>query len=373
MDLTYRDEQRMLLESLDKLLAAQWAFEARRARARDAGVDRPAWQGLADLGVAALLVPEAHGGFQETPATLMLTQLVLGRHLVQGPLIPSAVMATVLLRDSGNPVSCQTHLPAMAAGQQVFSVAWLESDQRHQAVARAVLAQACPEGWRLSGRKKLVWAGAQADQLIVSAVLDGEQALFVVPTRLEGVHLQDYPTLDGQRCATLVMDQACLPEGALVARGAAAQSALQSAFDHGVAALCAHAAGAVGRLVDLTTGYLKVREQFGRRLASFQVLQHALADLLMHQEMAVSFAHVAARGLGSADAAERQYLLSAAKVGVADAARFVAEQAVQLHGGMGMTDELEASDYVRSLALFECLLGDSDWHLSRMQHGIPQT
>ncbi|MFA5663675.1 acyl-CoA dehydrogenase family protein [Castellaniella sp.] len=367
MDLTYRDEQRMLLDSLDRLLASEWALDSRRARARDPSLDRAAWQGLADLGVLALLVPEAHGGFQETPATLMLAQITLGRHLVQGPLIPSAVMATALLRDSGHAAVCQSCLPAMASGERVLAVAWLEGDQRHEVVARAVTARPDAQGWEISGTKKLVWAGAQADQIIVSAALGDEQALFLVPAGARGVAVQDYPTLDGQHCATLVLDRVGLPAGALVARGAAARKALESALDHGLVALCAHAAGATQRLVEITTGYLEVREQFGRSLARFQVLQHALADMLMHQEMALSLAHVAARGLGDTDPSERRRLLSAAKVGISAAARFVAEQAVQLHGGMGMTDELEASDYVRSLAMFEFLLGDSDWHLSRFQ------
>ncbi|NYT35479.1 acyl-CoA dehydrogenase [Allopusillimonas soli] len=367
MDFTYNEEQRMLADSLRKLVSDAWTLEARRARSERAELDRGAWGMLVDLGVAGLLVPQEQGGFGESPATLLATQFELGRGLVGEPVIPSSVMATVLLSDSSNHQIRDNCLPAMAEGSMICAMAWLEDDQRNATEPADTSAEVSGSGFVVSGAKKLAWGAGQADRIIVSAVLGAEPALFLVPSDAAGLAVRDYPTMDGYRCASVTLDAVQLPAQALVASGANARRALAAAMDYGVAAICAHAAGAIERLVEITIEYLKTRRQFGRPLAEFQVLQHRLADMLIKQEVAISMAYVAARALSETDLAERRRLLSAAKVAVADAGRYVGQSAVQLHGGMGMTRELEVGDYFKRLTFAGYLLGDTDFHLSRME------
>lgn len=367
MDFTYNEEQRMLTDSLRRLIADNWSFEQRRKRSQQPGLDANAWQSLADLGVSGLLVPEQYEGFGESPATLIAIQFELGRGLVSEPVIPSAVMATTLLLNGSNEQIKAECLPQMAAGSLVCAVAYLEPDQRNQLTPAATQAVASANGFVLDGKKKLVWQGSSAHKLIVSAVLDGETALFLVPADAAGVALQDFPTIDGYRCASIEFKGVQLPASALIAKGQEADDALAAAMDYGIAAICAHAAGAMGRLVEITAEYLKTRHQFGKPLADFQVLQHRLADMLLHKELAVSMAYVAASALGESNADERRRLLSSAKVSVAQAGRFIGQNAVQSHGGIGMTDELEVGDYFKRLTYTDYLLGDTDFHLKRLE------
>ncbi|RTZ41666.1 acyl-CoA dehydrogenase [Candidimonas sp. SYP-B2681] len=367
MDFTYNEEQRMLTDSLRRLVSDNWALAKRRERAQQQGLDQAAWQSLADLGVCGLLIPEQYEGYGESPATLVAVQFELGRGLVSEPVIPSAVICTTLLLNSSNEPLKTEILPLMASGSLVCAVAYLELDQRNEVGAATSSAVANPGGFTLDGAKKLVWLGASADQLIVSTVLDNETALFLVPADATGVVIQDFPTMDRYRCASISLNSVSVPQQALIARGQLADDALATALDYGVAALCAHAAGAMERLVEITAEYLKTRRQFGRPLAEFQVLQHRLADMLLHKELAVSMAYVAATALSASNADERRGLLSSAKVSVAQAGRFVGQNAVQLHGGMGMTDELEVGDYFKRLTFTDYLLGDTDFHLQRLE------
>lgn len=372
MDFTYNEEQRMFADSLRRLIADSFSFEQRRKRAGQQGLDKRVWQSLADLGVAGLLVPEQYEGFGESPATLVLMQRELGRGLVSEPVIPSAVMATMLILNGANEQIKTDYLPLMAAGKMVCALAYLEPDQRNQLIPASSQAVVQANDFILNGKKKLVWQGSSADKFIVSAILGGETALFLVSADADGVALQDYPTIDGYRCANIQFNAVALPETALIAQGQVADDALAIAMDYGITAMCAHAAGAMDRLVEITTDYLKTRQQFGRPLADFQVLQHRLADMLLRKELATSMAYVAASALGESDPTERRRLLSSAKVSAADAGRFVGQCAVQLHGGIGMTDELEVGDYFKRLTYIDFLLGDTDFHLKRLEEIFDQ-
>lgn len=367
MDFTYNDEQRMLTDSLRRLVSDNWGAEQRRKRAAQPELDRQAWESLAELGVAGLLIPERYEGFGESPATLVAIQLELGKGLVSEPVIPSAVMATTLLLSAANDQINAELLPEMAGGALVCTVAYLEPGQRNVRRPGATHAVQKAKSYTLNGRKKLVWQGASADKLIVSAVLDGETALFLVPTDTQGLTVQDFPTMDGYRCADVELTGVVVEAKALIAQGKVADDALDNAMDYGIAAMCAHAAGAMDRLVEITADYLKTRRQFGRPLADFQVLQHRLADMLLHKELAISMAYVAATALGESDVAERQRLLSSAKVSVAEAGRYIGQSAVQMHGGIGMTAELEVGDYFKRLTHTDFLLGDTDFHLRRLE------
>ena len=367
MDFSYSEEQRMLTDSLRRVMSENWTFKHRRARQATGQMDEQAWQSLAELGVAGLVVPEAYGGFGESPATMLTVHHELGRGLVSEPVIPSAVMAVTLLSGSQNEALKEKWLHALAEGEAVLTIAWQEEGERYSMRPLCTHAERAASGYVLNGRKTLVWHGAAAQALIVSALLDGEMALFLVERSATGLSIADYPTFDGMRTATVGLDNIALGSDALIAKGPQAEALMNLAFDFGITALCAHACGAMEYLTEVTIQYLKTRQQFGQYLANFQVLQHRMGDMLIQQEMALSMTYVAAQALGQSDAAERSRLVSMTKVEVAAAARLVGEAAVQLHGGMGMTDELEVGDYFKRLTYTDLLLGDTFHHLQRMQ------
>lgn len=196
---------------------------------------------------------------------------------------------------------------------------------------------------------------------------DGQAVLLIVPAESAGVSVTDMPTLDGARCAALQFDGCIVPGDALLARGDAALDALRNGLEWGTAALCAHAAGAMERLLEITVDYLKTRKQFGQALASFQALQHRMAEMLVAKELALSMAYVAAAALAEPDVNQRRRMLASAKLEAARTGRFVAQCAVQLHGGMGMTDELEVGDYFKRLTSIDLLLGDTAEQMALLQ------
>jgi len=360
MDFTYSEEQQMLADSLRRFVASEYTFEMRRRNAREHGsFDRHIWAALAEMGVTGLTVPAEHGGFGEGPASQVVVQRELGRALVQEPVIPGVIAATILAQYA--PAALQAAwLPALASGETVFAVAYLEPATRYRTDTAATIARQAADGYVLHGAKSAVWHGAAADAWLVSAQLDGALALFLVQRDAPGLTVSGYPTIDRLAGADLKLDN--VPATLVTAKG---RDALELGLDHGIAAQCAAAAGAMERLIEITAEYLGARKQFGKPLASFQALQHRVAEMLMQKELALSMAYVAAQGLDATDAAERRRKVSAAKVVTAKAARFVGQQAVQLHGGMGMTDELEVGDYFKALTMVDVLLGDTDLHMER--------
>ncbi len=367
MDFLYSEEQRMLADSLRRLVDQAWTRPQRRAREASGRLDADAWRALADLGVLGLTIAQDAGGFGEVPASLLPVHLELGRGLVAEPVIASAVMGAALIDACGGAARRQW-LPAIASGERVVSVAWQEPGRRYQAAPQTSRAARSGAGWRLDGAKHLVWHGAAAHAWLVSARgEDGAALLLAVPADAAGVRVLDTPTLDGARCARLDFSGVVLPADALLAQGPEADAALAQALQWGTAALCAHAAGAMGRLLEITVDYLKTRQQFGQPLASFQALQHRLAEMLVAKELALSMAYVAAAALSEPDAAQRRRMLASAKLEVARTGRLVAQLAVQLYGGMGMTDELEVGDYFKRLTVADLLLGDSAEQLAVLE------
>lgn len=368
MDFNYSEEQQMLADSLRRFVGSEYSFEKRRKRARaGASFDRAIWSALADMGVLGLTVPAVYGGFGEGATSRLVVQRELGRALVAEPVIPGAVIAAATLQAYGSDAQKSAWLETLANGTRVMSVAYLEPSSRYRLEAVRALAERTASGYVLSGTKSLAWHGDVADALLVTARVAGSEdiALFIVPRSAAGLTVTGYPTMDGLRAADLELDRVTLAVDAMVGAASDGLHALSHGLDHGVAALCAEAAGAMERLIEVTAEYLRTRRQFGQPLGAFQALQHRMADMLVQKELALSMAYVAAQALDEGDAAQRQRMLCAAKVTVARAARFVGQQAVQLHGGMGMTDELEVGDYFKRLTMFDPLLGDSDYHLAR--------
>ncbi|MGH8784650.1 MAG: acyl-CoA dehydrogenase family protein, partial [Cupriavidus necator] len=359
-------EQRMLGESLRRYIDTEYGFDQRRKIARTGqSFDPAAWAQLADMGVLGLGIPAEHGGFDESAATQLVVQRELGRGLVLEPVIPSAVMATAILTRWTEPARQAELLPGLAAGQRVLSLAWQEADSRNNPARIQTSAAREGDDFVLRGHKCLVWHGGRADAWIVSARLGDGLALFLVPHDAAGVKLTAYATMDGLRAADIRFADLRLPAATLLVAPEQGLAALEHGLDHGIAALCANAAGAMEKLIEITIDHLRTRHQFGKPLAAFQVLQHRVAEMLVQKELALSMAYVAAQALDEPDPAARRRMLAGAKITAARAARFIGQQAVQLHGGMGMTDELPVGDYFKHLTLCDPLLGDSDYHLQR--------
>ena len=368
MDLSFTPEQELLADQVRRFLADRYGFEARRAIIRSQeGWSREVWSGLAEMGLLGLQVPEAHGGMGPAPVETLLATTAFGRALLVEPYLSSAVLATALVRDLGSPAQQAEWLPALAAGRLVAAPAHGEPGTRHDLALVSATASRRGDGWSLAGHKAAVLHAPAAGLLLVSARTGGRPgdeaglSLFAVRPGA-GVSLVPYRTFDGHLAAEVRLEGAV---GQLVGPEGGAYPALEAAFDLGVAALCAEAVGALQASLDATVEYVKTRKQFGVPIGKFQALQHRLADMLVHLEQARSMSYLAAMRAGSADAGERRRSVSAAKVVVGKACRFVGQQSVQLHGGMGVTDELMVSHHFRRLTAIELSLGDTEHHLER--------
>jgi alkylation response protein AidB-like acyl-CoA dehydrogenase len=368
MDFEFKEEQLQLADALKRWIARDYGFETRRAIvASSAGVSEQAWATLAELGLTALPVPEEQGGFAGDAVDMFVVMQELGRGLVVEPYF-ATVLGAEFLRLGGRHAAL---LEQVATGELKLACALGERQSRHDMRDIATRAERAGDGWRLSGEKKVVLHGAQAGVLVVSARSAGGQrdedgiSLFAVPADAPGVRITEYRMLDGQRAADVHLDGVQLGEEAPIGASGAGWEILEAALDYGAGLLCAEAVGAMDALFAATLDYLKTRQQFGVPIGKFQALQHRMADMYIHLEQARSMAMLAAVRLRSGNAAERRQAVAAAKYRVGQAARFVGQQAVQLHGGMGVTEELPAAHYFKRLSTIELSMGDSDHHLAR--------
>ncbi len=372
MDFNFKEEQLQLADALKRWIARDYTFEARRAIVGSpAGVSDAAWATLAELGLTALPLPEAQGGFDGDAVDMFVVMRELGRGLVVEPYFATMFGAEFLRRGRAH----EALLERVAAGDLKLACALGERQSRHD--LRDIATRAAPDGagWRLNGEKKVVLHGAQAGVLIVSARTAGAQrdedgiTLFAVPADAAGVVMRDVRMLDGQRAADVLLSDVTVGADAVIGTVGAGWTILEAAADHGAGLLCAEALGAMDALFGATLDYLKTRQQFGVPIGKFQALQHRMADMYVHLEQARSMALLAAVRLAddarTGNAAERRRAVAAAKYRVGQAARFVGQQAIQLHGGMGVTDELPASHYFKRLSTIELTLGDCDHHLAR--------
>jgi alkylation response protein AidB-like acyl-CoA dehydrogenase len=390
MDFNFKEEQLQLADALRRWIARDYTFEARRAIvASPAGTSDAAWATLAELGLTALPLPQAHGGFDGDAVDMFVVMQELGRGLVVEPYFATMLGAEVFKRGAADSASASSAhdalLERVAAGDLKLACALGERQSRHDLrdiATRATRARdtgAGQDGWLLHGEKKVVLHGAQAGVLVVSARTGGAQrdedgiTLFAVPAGAPGVVIRDVRMLDGQRAADVLLRDVRVDDVAVIGTVGGGWSVLEAVADHGAGLLCAEALGAMDALFGATLDYLKTRQQFGVAIGKFQALQHRMADMYVHLEQARSMALLAAVRLaeaardpaGDAAAATRRRAVAAAKYRVGQAARFVGQQAVQLHGGMGVTDELPASHYFKRLSTIELTLGDADHHLAR--------
>jgi alkylation response protein AidB-like acyl-CoA dehydrogenase len=380
MDFAYTDEQRQLQETLLRYIAKDYGFAERRQLARsEHGYSREHWRELADLGVLALTFPEAHGGLGGTAIDTMIVMEALGRGLVLEPYLATAVVCGSLIADAGSEAQREALLPAIAGGELVLALAHHESGARYDLNHVATTARADGSGFVIDGAKSVVLAGSQANRVIVSARTAGDAraatgiSLFIVDRDAAGVAIRGYPTQDGARAAEIALTGVRVAAEALIGEAGGALPVIERAIDRGIAALCGEAVGAMAALNEATLEYLKTREQFGGPIGRFQALQHRMVDMVIATEQARSMAIMAAIGVQSADRAERRRAVSMAKALIGQSARFVGQQAVQLHGGMGVTDDLIVSHWFKRLATINTTYGDADHHLGQVSDSLLAT
>ena len=366
MDFDFSDDQAQLRDAVRKWVEKRYTFERRRAAVAAGGFDRAAWGELAALGLTALTVPEAYGGMGQGAMDAMVVAEELGRGMVLEPIAQSFITSSVLAGDA--PADMQSAwLPRVATGEALVVLAHQERKARYRLDVCDAKATVTHAAHTITAIKSIVPAGDHADAFIVPAQLGGRIALFLVERTASGVATQGYVTQDGSRAAQVQLADA--PAALITTDGLAA---LERAVDTGIAAVCAEAVGVMDQAAAVTFDYMNQRKQFGVPIASFQALRHRAADMKMQLELARSMSYYASLKLG-APAAERRAAMARAKVQLGQSMRFVGQQAVQLHGGIGVTDEYIVSHYFKKLTQLEMTFGDTLHHLGEVSAHMQDT
>ncbi len=373
MDFSLNHEQRQLRETLSRFLASRYDFDTRQKILRsEAGWSPAVWKALAEeLGILGAALPEEIGGFGGGPVDTMLIMEELGRALVVEPYFETVVVGTGLLRHAGGEAAAE-RIGAIIEGTMITAFAWSEPNSRFDPASCATTATRDGKGWRLEGRKAVVVAAPFATHLIVTARTSGEPgsreglSLLLVERGAGGLSATDYTTVDGRRASELVLEGVRVGADALLGAEGQALPIVEQVLDEARAALCAEALGVLSELHRRTLDFVKERKQFGVAIGQFQVLQHRLVDMFMEVEQARSMTMMATLKL-SEDPKHRARAVSAAKAYIGKACRFVGQQAVQTHGGIGLTEELALSHYFKRAAMIESQLGSVDYHLARYE------
>ncbi|WMT73774.1 acyl-CoA dehydrogenase [Bradyrhizobium sp. Ash2021] len=371
MDLTLSDEQRLLRESADRFVSETYDADHRRRQASDPlGFSAAIWKQFADLGWLALPIPENYGGLGGGAIETGILMEAFGRGLVSEPYLSTVVIGAALISESGSEAQKQALLPKIADGSLYLAFAHSERAARFDLAKVATAASKTSDGWCLDGHKTAVLDGNAAGQIIVSARVAGDNGtpgklcLFLMPAGTPGLASHDFPRLGGGRACNLDLSDVRLPADALLGDGSDALPAIEAVVDRAMAALGAEAVGIMQTLLDTTLEYTKMRKQFGRPLSANQVIRHRLADMAMQCDEARSMALRAAL-MVDAEPTARSRAASGAKAKIGKCARFVAEQSVQLHGAMGVTEELDIGSYFKRLLAFDTLFGGSAHHYRR--------
>jgi alkylation response protein AidB-like acyl-CoA dehydrogenase len=372
MDFEFSDDQASLRDAVARWVDKGFGFERRHALAKAGGASREVLNELAELGLMGLAVPEAHGGMGFGPVEAMVVMEELGRGLVHAPYAAAALVTPHLLAAAPQAVQAQW-LPHIAAGEALVVLAHQERAARYRLHHVTTRVTATGAGHVLSGAKSVVPAGDEADAFVVPARLSGADddtagiGLFLVERGGAGVNVRGYPTQDGGRAAELTL--AAAPATLICIEG---YETVSLAADVGLAAACAEGTGLMERLVALTAEYMNTRKQFGVPIASFQALRHRMADVKMQLELGRSMSYFASMKLGEPGPARRR-ALSQAKVQLGRSMRHVGQECIQLHGGIGVTDEYIASHYFKRLTLLEMTWGDTLHHLGEVSCRMQDT
>jgi pimeloyl-CoA dehydrogenase small subunit len=375
MDFDLSEDQRLLKDSVDRLVLDQYQFEQRKKyMAEPAGYSASMWNQIAELGLLGLPFEETLGGFGGGAVETGIVMDAFGRGLVVEPYFATVILGGGLLRRAAPASVLGALAPKVAAGKLKLAFAHVERQSRYNLADVTTMARKDGSGYVLDGAKSVVIHGDTADKIFVTARLSGERraragiGLFLVDAATPGVTRQGYPTQDGQRAAEITLTGVRVGADDLMNDNAL--PLIEHVIDEAIAAVCAEAVGAMQSMQDLTLEYLKTRKQFGRAIGSFQVLQHRSVDMLVAVEQARSMAMFAAVMAGDENPLERRKAISAAKVQIGRSARHVGQEAIQLHGGIGMTYEYAVGHYFKRVTMIDQLYGDADTHLSYLgAHG----
>ena len=367
MNFELTPEQKQLADSVSKYLNNEYSFEKRKAILNsESGVSEAVWKTFAELGLTAITLSEADEGFGGGAMDLMAVMEAMGEALVVEPLLENVALAGRLVSRMGSVDQRAALLPGLIDGSARMAFAYLEQGHRYQLAPQLTLAKSNSGAWVLNGRKCLVTGAASARRLLVSALTPQGASLFIVDTQASGGELNTSRTVDGFRVADVAFSNVLLHADALLGDEGAAMPYIEEATDFATALLCAEAIGAMKSANNATLDYMKQRKQFGVTIASFQVLQHRMVEMYITTEQARSMAILAASKVDdTTKATGRARAVSAAKIKIADAARLISQESVQLHGGMGMTEELKVSHTFRRLTMIAQQFGDADHHLER--------
>ncbi|HLY06430.1 MAG TPA: acyl-CoA dehydrogenase family protein [Rhizomicrobium sp.] len=371
MDFSYSEEQELLRNSVARFLADNYSFEIFRKVSRgEPGWRREVWKQFAELGLLGASIPEQHGGLGGGPVETMIVMEAFGRALVLEPYVPTVVIAGHLIGRVGSEAQKSEWLPRIASGDAVIAFAFAEPQGRYNLADLGTVASKRGGGYVLNGQKAVVIGAPFADALVVTARTSGERrdakgvSVFLVDGRAKGISRRDYPTMDGLRASEITFENVELTSENLIGAADEGLPLIEEATDQAIAAHCAEALGAMRVMQESTIEYAKTRKQFGVPIGKFQVLQHRMVDMFMAVEQSASMVLMVTLKLGErADA--RKKAASAAKVQIGKAGRFVGQSAVQIHGGIGVTDELALGHYFKRVTMLDALYGNVDHHLAR--------
>ncbi|TGN38959.1 acyl-CoA dehydrogenase family protein [Marinobacter confluentis] len=377
MNFDLTEEQQMLNDSLRRFVANEYSFEKRGEIIKSGkGTDPATWSAFAEMGLLGFTFPEDYDGLGGNAVDTLVVMENFGRGLVVEPYLATVVLAGGLVRDLGNDAQKADVLPAITMGERLMAFAHSEPGARYNLEHVHTTARKDGDHFLISGHKTAVLHGGQANQLIVSARTSGTAtdkqglSLFIVDADSKGVKVDDFATHDGHRIADISFSNVTVSADNLLGEIDNAFPHIEKAIDLGIAAVCAEAVGAMEAMNAATLEYIKTRKQFGVPIGKFQVLQHRMADMFIQTEQSKTMAILAATEADSDDRASRREAISMAKTLVGQGARYVAQEGVQLHGGMGVTEEMFAAHLFKRLTLINLLFGDADHHLAQVSDGL---
>ena len=371
MDFSFTSEQDMLRDTVARLVREQYDFDTRRKVAKSESGWRPQmWAQFAELGLLGASFSEAEGGFGGGPVDAMIVAEEFGKGLVIEPYLQTVVIGGGFLRHAGTDAQKEENMPALIGGERIFAFAQTEPKSRYDLNDVSTTAKKDGAGYVINGQKAVVIGAPFASHLIVTARTSGGQrdaggvTVFLVPKNAKGVSTRDYPTVDGLRASEISFENVSVGADAVIGAVDGGLPLIEKVVDEAIAALCAEAVGCMKVLNEATIGYAKQRKQFGNAIADFQVLQHRMVDMFMASEQAVSMTYMLTLKLDESDKA-RKLAASGAKVQIGKSGKLISQDAVQIHGGMGMTDELNVGHFFKRLTMIESQFGNTDWHLRR--------
>lgn len=366
MDFDLTDEQKMLQETVTRFVAETYDFQTREHALRTSeGWSREAWAGLAEMGLLALPFAEEDGGFGGGGVEMMIVMEAIGRGLMVEPYFATVVLAGGVLRHGASAGQRAALVPGLIAGERILALAHHERGLPRHMLGARTRAVRSGDGWTLDGGKIAVLHGQSADIFAVTADTDEGLSLFLVDAAAPGVTVEGARGYDGVPVASMALSGVTLPADALVGATGQGAAILERVFEEAAAALVAEAVGAMSESFDLTLDYLKTRQQFGVAIGSFQALQHRAVEMLMQLELSRSMAILAALSL-DIDSGQRSRNISAAKAQIGKSGRIIGQEAVQMHGAIGITAEYKVGHAFKRLTAIDALLGDRDWHLARL-------